>query len=351
MTVSFQSLAFADLRRRGDVNQYQARLIGVANTMAMPSEARTYLADHLGDLLSRSEEYGEAQPGWWVDAKPPPQIADLLPQARPGFNLSIPPALDRLSTSTPGTASPGLIALVQFKDTLPHLAILKLDIDEQDLYRFESGGGAERVISYERLKDVLPKIGELKKAALIPNPVNSQADLRVVDDEASEGTATYWLNFLGARVVPPAPRALRRTIDATTTVLAETHGRQDVHAALGRTLDALAKSKKQTTVRQLVRSVATNVGAQPGPVWNAVSARLGERVGADAPISPVTLERVETEITFHAGGQQVKVRGPAEALEGRFEWEPTQGGYLLRIRSDDEPKVRAVLRSGRPRAY
>ena len=351
MAISIVSLAFADLRRRGDANQYEARLIGVADTTAMPAEARSYLGDHLADLGSRSEEYGEAQPGWWVDGKPPAQIASLAPPASPAFGSSAPPALDRLSAATPGTASPGLIALVRYKDPTAYLAILKLDIDEQDLYRFQSTGKAERVISYERLKDVLPKIGDLKKAALVPNPVNTQADLRVVDDEASGGTATYWLNFLGARVVQPAPGAVKKTSDVTRAVLSETHDHPAVHTALGRALDALAKSKKQTTPRDLVRAVATNIGTQPGPVWNAVSSRLGERVGADAPISPVTLERVETEISFHAGGQQVKVKGPAEALEGRFQWEAAQGGYVLRIRSDDEPRVRTILRSGRPRAY
>lgn len=347
MSMSLQDLAFGELRKEASGERYGTRLIGVADTDAMPAEARRFLEAHLTDVMERSEEYGQCQPGWWVDQRPPAEIAELLPEGQQDFAIAVTNALDRLRTATPGTASPGLLAFVRFVDEQPFLAILKLDMSDRDLYQFASQAQAEGVIQYQQLLDVLPtSTSGLRKVALIPNPAGGASDLRVIDNEASEGTATYWLQFLGARVVPPAPKVVKALLAITRTVMSERAGQDEVQRGIARAVEEIG-STEPTTPRRVVEHAAEEAGVEPDQVWEEVAARAGHLLPEQAVISSRSLERVVTEIQFHAGGQLVTVRGPAEALEGRFGWVPAVTGFQLTIATDDVPQVTTRSKPGR----
>jgi hypothetical protein len=347
MTISWSDLGFAELSKDSDENRFKARLIGVANISSMPPEGLVFLRNHIEDAIGSSEEYGQCQAGWWVDGGPPTEISHLLPGSRQRFDDSLANALNRLETATPGTASPGLLAFLRFSDGgSRYLGILKLDVSEQELYQFAAAARAEGAIRRQQLRDVLPTSrAGIRKVALVPNPSGAESNLRVVDHEASEGTATYWLQFLGARVIPPAPRVAKVVLQRTREVLAERANDEDVRRGMASAVADLAEHPR--SARFVVRRAAEEAGVAAEDAWRAVRQRAGAGLPEQVTIAPRALERIVTEIHFRAGGQLVTVRGPAEALEGKYRWEPNAAGYTLTIATDDEPQARVVSKPGR----
>lgn len=347
MPITLDELALGSLERLSTGPGLTARLIGVANVSAMPEPVRRYLLAQAEDIRDRSDEYGRAQKGWWDGGQPPTELAGLLPSSSVALQAAATSALGRLTRVTPGTAKPGLIAMLRVRDDArAFLCVLKLEVDERELYRFTSARTADAAIAYEYFEDVLPAKGSLHKAALIPHPTDTQADARVLDLDYGDDTARYWLDFLGVRVVPPLTRIARTTLEYAQDALESRIGASPAREAVERVLVDIAASLQPTSPRDIVNRAAARSGVGPDDLWAEVSNRITGIFPGETAIAVSTLERVLVEITFRVRGQKVTVRGPADALAERYMWRAVAGGYELTITTDDEPQPRRVLKSG-----
>jgi hypothetical protein len=108
----------------------------------------------------------------------------------------------------------------------PHLALLKLDMDDERLVReFERSGSRMRV-RIRPAENLLPETKRLQKCALLrPSAHPSGFDVTLLDTQAgprSDGVAAYFYRgFLTAVLAPSARRHTRLFLSATETWLGE----------------------------------------------------------------------------------------------------------------------------------
>jgi hypothetical protein len=330
--------------RKNQQNQYESAFMGVADIAALPQATAAYLNTHIADVSGRTDAVGTALPGWWHPAEPD-EIRALRPNGNGDFSTSVSNALTRLAAIKPGTASPGLYVFI--RTSSPSVVILKLDLTEQEIYRLAAQAAAEGVIEYQQLHDVLPPEGGLRKAALIPNP-DGASDLRIVDDEANQGSATYWLSFLGCRSMPSAPRVLKATVEAVSAVLIPESSRLTVERAIAQTFSESEEAVATLTPQDFLTRVAetAQIAIEPEVLWQRVSEAAGPSLPVQSFMPVHTVERAIRLYEFRVGGQKVTIRGPLAALSGRVEWQPTATGYTITIQADDEPQPKLETRRG-----
>jgi hypothetical protein len=164
-----------------------------------------------------------------------------------------------LYRQSPGTASPGLLAItrvVRPDDGAIFVALLKIRHKDESFVRVL--GEALTQLEVEQVENML--LREVQKGAIIPHPYKTEYDLKVVDKQATDDPAKYFTeNFLACltkksdvhqikkllpalqrfgrdRELPVATEKLpqvvaalqERNTDVTTTVLAEVVREQEV---------------------------------------------------------------------------------------------------------------------------
>ena len=342
---SLTRLAFGSVQMDSSTKQYQSSFIGEGQLTNLPAKASDYLLSQTSEIENRSEAFGRALPGWW-SPNAPAEISALLPGSGVPFATSVQAALKHLASVTPNTASPGLYVFAQ--TDIPSLSIIKLDLSDQEIFRFASQAGTSGVIDYQELQDVLPSKGDLRKAALIPDP-DAGADLRILDDQANEGAASYWLNFLGAVAAQPAPKVLKEVVKATVMSLESTISKQTLDAAVGQALKEVGQSTVAVSPQALVERIRdqTDSPMAPSALWEQVQQRSTIPLPPQVVIRPRTVEHVEKVLVFLVAGERITLRGPASALSGRVTWNATATGVDIIIQADGNPEERLETRKGR----
>ena len=99
---------------------------------------------------------------------------------------------------SPGNASPGVLAVLTFVETITkrrHVAIYKIRCEDTRIIRILSGGNLPE-LSVEEVQNILLK--ELQKGALVPHPDRQAYDLKLTDLQSTLEPSKYFgTNFLG----------------------------------------------------------------------------------------------------------------------------------------------------------
>lgn len=300
------------------------------------------IGKYLDDLASRHESGGRSQSAWWVGGQPK-FIADLLNAPGAQFEQRGNQAAALLAAA-PQQASSGVIVLVRAQvDGGPSLAALKLVLSDEELGRFDDA--AADAIVEEKITNVLPKPGDVRKGALIPHP-DGAADARVVDEQLRDA-AGYWLSWLGLTARPKEPRLAKQAITTIRLVVTQARDELIAGAAIADTLTAASGSAKPTTVRWLSDAAAKNAKLRPADVWAEVIKREPNLAGDRLAVSPATIGRIDTVITLDDG---IVVRGPAAALAGRYRIRDAGNGWVTEIDSKAHPEVAESTRRGPTRS-
>lgn len=290
------------------------------------------------NLEERNEGSGQAQSAWWVTGQPS-HLGRLLSCDTGEFATATKAAMDELvRVSKPGSQS-GLLVLARPSH---RLVCLKLVLSSQKLTVFQEEVDAEDAISEETVTNILPEPRGLKKGALIPHPAAS-ADARVVDEQLAE-PAGYWLEFLGLATRPKEPVVAKKVVFHARQVL-EGHIGDRASGVVAKELERMASSGQPRTVPSFLADVAR--GAEV-PVEEFVTAVVGKDDALGnirAQVTPQAMEKVELLIALDAG---ITVKGPAKALEGRFEIRAAENGdgWVVEVKSRQRPVVRERVKSG-----
>lgn len=122
-----------------------------------------------------------------------------------------------LFQKSPGSASPGLLAVLRLTaqtDQRPHLAILK--IQHRDASFVSVLEDDPTVLRVEQVANLLQ--GDIQKAAIIPHPERESYDLKIIDRQATEDPARYFVErFLGCRTKSSDEHQVRRLIPTLAT--------------------------------------------------------------------------------------------------------------------------------------
>lgn len=323
----------------GDVSVEE---IGAAVASELPPRNREVFQAFLENMVERDEALGKAQSAWWIDGMPA-ELEALVECEVEDFDKRSREAMTRLLTSTPGTATGGLVVFVSVdEDDNKQLLCLKLALSKVSLERFTGALSPTSAISVEDIQDVLPKAKDLRKAALLPHPTGA-ADLKVVDEQAKDA-ADYWLRFLGARVGVKEPD-VGRLVALTALPVLEEQGVADAPRILGRELRRVAAASKPESIRTFVKHLAKEGGSDPTEAWRKVAEREPKLRDTGVRVSPAAAQRVTTEIVLDAG---IRVSGLSTALEGRYEIidNPSGDGWILQIFTAEYPEVTHRVRRG-----
>lgn len=187
------------------------------------------------------------------------QCLHTILQGEDGFFDISKDLAQHLYQQSPGTASPGLLAVMRMvrpNDGAVFVALLKIRHKDESFVRVL--GEALTQLEVEQVENML--LREVQKGAIIPHPYKTEYDLKVIDKQATDDPARYFTeNFLGCltkksdehqvkRLLPELQRYARdrgmpvateklphvvaalqeRNTDVTTTVLAEVVREQEV---------------------------------------------------------------------------------------------------------------------------
>jgi hypothetical protein len=125
----------------------------------------------------------------------------------------------------PNHISPGDFVVTLFRlpnRAEPHLALLKVDLDEERLVREFDRSGSHTRVRVRPAENLLPETKRLQKCALLrPSPDPAGFDVTLLDTQAgprSDGVAAYFYRgFLTATLAPSARRHTRLFLSATET--------------------------------------------------------------------------------------------------------------------------------------
>jgi hypothetical protein len=324
----------------------KAQYIGAAQPDRLEAAAAQRLHAYIDNLAERSEGQGRAQAAWWKDGQPA-ELERLLSCHVADFEGASRSALDRLVTCTPPNAQSGVIVFVRVKDREARsLTCLKMLLAREKLARFQDAVTAERAIHVEDIDNILPEAKELKKAALMPHPTGA-ADLRVVDEQMDE-PADYWMEFLGAHARRKEPEVAKLAVITATTLLQERGvADSDIAASIGASLDEAIIAGKEEKPRQFVKRVAEKADVPERDLWVQMSQQEPKLAEPEARVSPPAAELLKTTITLEHG---IKVMGLSRHLDTRFRIEPAEDGeqgWIVRVKSAEEPKVKRTIVTGR----
>lgn len=306
----------------------------------------TRINQYISNMAARNESGGAAQSAWWSAARPE-FIGHLLECPVDEFQDRASQALTVLVRAAHPLARSGLVVLARAtENAVPHLAALKLVLSEEQLARFDEAGGDEPIIE-ERISNVLPKPGEVKKGALVPHP-DQAADARVVDEQLKD-PAGYWLAWLGLTARPKEPALAKLAVHTARIVTGELLGStEQAGCAIAEAL-AGAAGGGSLSVREFSNQVAGKAGIEARQLWTRMTSREPTLDQPRLAVGAEALGRVELVITLDDG---VTVRGTAQALAGRYRIRPAgdSEGWVTEVRSMREPSVKEETKPSRARA-
>ncbi len=127
----------------------------------------------------------------------------------------------------PNLIAPGDFVVALFRNAAgePHLALLKLDLDNQRLVREFAREGQRTVVRLAAAENLLPEARRLQKCALLRPALGGGFELTLLDTQAgprSDGVAAFFYRgFLTAALVPSARRRTRLFLSASETWLSQ----------------------------------------------------------------------------------------------------------------------------------
>lgn len=126
----------------------------------------------------------------------------------------------------PNLIAPGdfVVAVFRRADGEPHLALLKLDLDNGRLVRQFTRSDGRTIVRVTAAENLLPEARRLQKCALVRSAAAGDFDVTLLDSQAgprSDGVAAFFYRgFLTTALAPSARRRTRLFLTASETWLA-----------------------------------------------------------------------------------------------------------------------------------
>jgi hypothetical protein len=179
---------------------------------------------NLVQLVWNAEDSGSTRSALFreepIDQGGPPRAREvvqrLLQDESAFYHGSVALATD-LFQQSPGNASPGLLAVLRLTDQVaqrPHVVILKIQHRDASFVSILDDIPTElRVAQVANLLQT-----DIQKGAIFPHPERERYDVKIIDRQATEDPARYFVeSFLGCRAKGSDEHQVRRLIPALTT--------------------------------------------------------------------------------------------------------------------------------------
>jgi hypothetical protein len=322
-----------EVPKQGDVSVVY---VGAAPATQLAPDAVNGLSEYVADLDGRDEIVGRATPAWW-DSTKPPELDELETCAIGAFDDASRAAMERLRSRTPRTATSGVVLILRGErgGGQRFVAFLKMSPGPVSHTQFNPATPASQAITVANLQNVLPEPGDLRKAALLPNPTGPP--LRVVDLQGRD-PAGYWLRFLGA-ADRPRQKAVAEMLFGAAVGALESEGfeRQDARALVATSLERVGVGEKPVAPRAFLDGVAAQADKDTRRVWEHAVEQQPALKSDHIDVAPVVVRKLTTEIDTGGG---VSVRGPAAQLDRRVAIDQDDEGWFVKVRATREPEPR-----------
>lgn len=310
--------------------------VGAAPVARLRADAVGGLVDYVASLDDRDEIVGKAQAAWWDSAKPS-ELDELETCAVGAFDEASRAAMDRLRSNTPRSAASGVVLFLRGKRDggKPFLALLKMSPAAVSHKQFHPGSSAPSAITIENLQDVLPEPGDLRKAAVLPNP--SGAPVRVVDLQGPD-PAGYWLRFLGVAERPRQKAVAGKLTESAVSAL-ESEGveQQEARVIVATSLAAAAEDRKPVEPRKFLDGVAAKANKDPQEVWDHAVGKEPELKLSHVDFAPAVVQKLTAKIDL---GNRITLSGPAAQLDRYVTPGQDANGWFVKVRSTHKPETR-----------
>lgn len=183
-----------------------------------------FFASHVASAAERADWHARFRPD---DAAVPAHLAALLGES-PQFVAASRALAERLYSymrERAGTIAPGDFVVMAYHigdESTRHVALLKMDPDQQRLLRSFTRHNGQRRVAISHAQHLLPEAKSLQKCALISHDAASNTfSVRLLDTQAgprSDGVAAFFYrDFLAATLTASARRQTRLFLTETNT--------------------------------------------------------------------------------------------------------------------------------------
>ena len=203
----------------------------VGELAALDETGLRFFAGHLASAAERADWHARFRTD---DDTVPGQLLALLGETDAQFVEASQALAQRLygyMRSGSGNIVPGDFVVIAYRlgaETTRHVALLKMDPDQQRLTRAFTGHGAQRRVAISLAANLLPEAKSLQKCALISRAnADDSFSVRLLDTQAgprSDGVAAFFYrDFLAASLTASSRRQTRLFLAETNAWLAQ-HG-------------------------------------------------------------------------------------------------------------------------------
>ena len=200
----------------------------VDEVAALDELGMRFFASHVASAAERADWHARFRPG---DDAVPGQLHDLLGEEEQFVRASraLAERLYAYMRSRSGSIAPGDFAAIAYRigaEPTRHVALLKMDPDQQRLVRSFTRQGGHRRVAISVANNLLPEARSLQKCALISRHTPSGAlSVRLLDTQAgprSDGVAAFFYrDFLAATLIASSRRQTRLFLAETNTWLTQ----------------------------------------------------------------------------------------------------------------------------------
>lgn len=204
----------------------RGRLELVDEEVTLDERVSAFFAAHIASAAERADWRAAFVDG---AAEIPLLCAQLLTDGFVAASRQLALRLYDQMRARPNHIAPGDFVVALFRNSAgePHLALLKLDLDNQRLVREFGRVGQRTVVRLAAAENLLPEARRLQKCALLRPAPGEGFELTLLDTQAgprSDGVAAFFYRgFLTAALVPSARRRTRLFLSASETWLSQ-HG-------------------------------------------------------------------------------------------------------------------------------
>lgn len=323
-----------DVPREGDI---VVAHVGAAEADDFHHDAVAELSGYVDYLDRIDDAVGRAQPAWW-DNEMPAELEQLEScSSVADFDAATRGAMARLRTSTPRTASSGVVLFLRGERDggQDFVALLKMSPAVVDHALFNPEALPSDAITVAHLENVLPKPRDLRKAAVLPNPTGPP--LRVIDFQVRE-LASYWLSFLGAAVGPRPKEVAKALAETAVSALVDQDVKPvDARQAVAAGIEEAGAAEGPVAPRQFVEEIARRASTEPKRAWSHVVELDSELMDEHIVVPPAVVRDLTTSIDL---GGDITITGPASQVDPRVTIAMDEDGWYVQVRATQKPEPR-----------